>query len=397
MIDTQQVVLKKGADRRIKGGHLWIYSNEIDTRVTPIKQLEVGDAIVVNEKGKPLGRALINPKNLICGRIYTRDAEEHFDEQLIAKRLRWAQSLREPFYSDQCYRWVYGDSDFLPGLVVDRFGEYLSVQVNHAALEPNIQAIVDVLADVSNAQGIVLRNDGKAREAEGLESYVENINDSVPEWVDLVENGVSLQAPVLKGQKTGWFYDHRDNRAKLKELVKGKRVLDLFSYVGGWGVQAAAFGAEEVVCVDASEYALSGVERNAELNGVGDKVRVEKGNVFEITKAMAEAGERFDVVIADPPALIKKRKDLKSGTEGYHRVNQLALRLTKAGGILVSGSCSMHMTQDSLIDVVRVASRHVDRHAQLIYLGDQGSDHPIHPAIPETRYLKALFMRSVLL
>ncbi len=397
MIDTQQLVLKKGADRRIKGGHLWIYSNEVDTRITPIKQLEVGDAIVLNDKGKPLGRAWLNPKNLICGRVYTRDAEELFDDAFVKKRLKQAKRLREPFYSDNCYRWVYGDSDFLPGLVVDRFGDHLSVQVNHAGLEPQLQMIVDVLADVSNAEGIVLRNDGKAREAEGLSSYVENINDSVPEWAPLVENGVNLEAPLLQGQKTGWFYDHRDNRAKLAQLVKGKRVLDLFSYVGGWGVQAAAFGASEVVCVDASEYALSGVERNAALNGVSDKVQAVKGNVFEICKQMAEAGERFDVVIADPPALIKKRKDMKSGTEGYHRVNQLALRLTKAGGILVSGSCSMHMTQESLIDVVRVASRHVDRHAQLFHLGDQGADHPIHPAIPETRYLKALFLRSALL
>ena len=397
MIDTQQLVLNKGADRRIKGGHLWIYSNEVDNRITPVKQLEVGDAIVLSDKGKPLGRAWINPKNLICGRIYTRDVEELFDEAFIKKRLRQAERLRTPFYADQCYRWVYGDSDFLPGIVVDRFGDNLSVQVNHAALEPQMQLIVDAIADVSKAQGIVLRNDGKAREAEGLPSYVENINDSVPEWAPLTENGVSLEAPLLKGQKTGWFYDHRDNRAKLAQLVKGKRVLDLFSYVGGWGVQAAAFGASEVVCVDASEYALSGVERNAALNGVSDKVTALKGNVFEITKKLAEEGERFDVVIADPPALIKKRKDIKSGTEGYHRVNQLALRLTKPAGVLVSGSCSMHMSQEGLIDVVRVASRHVDRYAQLFHLGDQGADHPIHPAIPETRYLKALFLRSSLL
>ena len=215
----------------------------------------------------------------------------------------------------------------------------------------------------------------------------------VPEWVALEENGVKFEAPVIEGQKTGWFFDHRMNRARLAPYVKGKRVLDLFSYIGGWGVQAAAFGATEVMCVDASGFALDGVERNAALNGLSEQVACIEGDVFAALKELKSAEERFDVVIADPPAFIKRKKDLKNGEAAYRRLNEAAMRLLNKDGILVSASCSMHLPEDDLQNILLTSARHLDRNIQLLERGAQGPDHPVHPAIVETRYIKSLTCR----
>lgn len=220
-----------------------------------------------------------------------------------------------------------------------------------------------------------------------------NAYGEVPEWVALEENGVKFEAPVLAGQKTGWFYDHRMNRARLAPYVQGKRVLDLFSYIGGWGIQAAAFGASEVMCVDASAFALDGVERNAALNGVAEKVACVEGDVFEALRELKAADERFDVVIADPPAFIKRKKDLKNGEAAYRRLNEQAMRLLSKDGILVSASCSMHLPEDDLQNILIGSARHLDRNIQLLERGGQGPDHPVHLAIAETRYIKSLICR----
>jgi 23S rRNA (cytosine1962-C5)-methyltransferase len=215
----------------------------------------------------------------------------------------------------------------------------------------------------------------------------------VPKLLPLVENGVKFLAPAHEGQKTGWFYDHRESREQLRRLVKGKRVLDVFSYAGSWGVQAAAFGAAEVTCVDASEFALDIVKQNAALNGVADKVKTLQGDAFQVLAELKQQGEQFDVIILDPPAFMQKRKDHANGLLAYRRVNELAMRLLVRDGLLVSGSCSMHLTRDELVDVVRGASRHLDKSAQIVFIGGQGPDHPIHPAIPETSYLKCVIAR----
>ncbi|MEL0027495.1 MAG: class I SAM-dependent rRNA methyltransferase, partial [Perlucidibaca sp.] len=253
--------------------------------------------------------------------------------------------------------------------------------------------LVDALVKVLKPQGILLKNDGKMRQVEGLESCVEVAYGDVPRRLPLRENGVAFTAPVYEGQKTGWFYDHRESRACLKGLVAGKRVLDVFSYVGGWGVQAAAFGAAEVHCVDASEFALDQVMANAALNGVGDKVQTLQGDAFDALQALKQDNERFDVVIMDPPAFIARRKDHKAGLQAYRRANELAMRLLSRDGLLISGSCSMHLAREELVDVIRASARHLDRSAQIVHHGHQGADHPIHPAIPETEYLKAVFAR----
>ena len=242
----------------------------------------------------------------------------------------------------------------------------------------------------------MLSNDHSARALEALPEYVEVAYGDVPEQVELIENGTRFLAPVRGGQKTGWFYDHRVNRAQLQAYVKGKRVLDVFSYIGGWGVQAAQAGAREVVCVDASEAALDGVERNAVLNGVSERVSTIQGKAIEVMKHLIAQDEHFDVVVLDPPAFIKRRKDQKSGEAAYRHVNELGMRLLGRDGLLVSASCSMHLQRDTLLDIVRGAGRHLDRHVQIIGQGGQGPDHPVHPAIPETDYLKAVFARIYL-
>lgn len=386
--------LKANAERRLRAGHLWVYSNEVDVAATPLNGFQAGDqAILEMANGKPLGIVGVSPNNLICARLLSRDTAHTLDKSLLVHRIQVALSLRDRQFEQPCYRLVYGDSDFLPGLVVDRFGDHLVVQLASATMERNKDAVIEALVQVLKPRGILFKNDSAARDAEGLERYVDTAFGVVPEWVDLEENGVKFQAPVLAGQKTGWFYDHRLNRARLAGYVKGKRVLDLFSYIGGWGVQAAAFGASEVFCVDASAFALDGVERNATLNGVVEKVTCVEGDVFAALKELKAAEERFDVVVADPPAFIKRKKDLKNGEAAYRRLNEMAMRMLNKDGILVSASCSMHLPEDDLQNILLQSARHLDRNIQLLERGAQGPDHPVHPAIAETRYIKSLTCR----
>ncbi|MBB1518867.1 class I SAM-dependent rRNA methyltransferase [Aquipseudomonas guryensis] len=386
--------LKANADRRLRAGHLWVYSNEIDVTATPLNGFQAGDqAILEAAGGKALGIVAMSPNNLICARLLSRDVKHILDKSLLVHRLNVCLSLRDRLFDQPFYRLVYGDSDLLPGLVVDRFGDYLVVQLASATMEHHKHDLIEALVQVLKPRGILFKNDSKARDAEGLPRYVDAVFGQVPEWVALEENGVKFEAPVIAGQKTGWFYDHRMNRARLAPYVKGKRVLDLFSYIGGWGVQAAAFGASEVFCVDASAFALDGVERNAALNGVAEKLTCVEGDVFEALKELKAAEERFDVVICDPPAFIKRKKDIKNGEAAYRRLNETTMRLLGKDGILVSASCSMHLEEDHLQNILLTSARHLDRNIQLLERGSQGPDHPVHPAIAETRYIKSLTCR----
>ena len=391
------LVLNPQADRRLKLGHLWIYSNEVDTAKSPLKAFAMGQqALVTTNSGKPLGIALINPNGLICGRMVSRDESIPLNKSLFVHRFKQSLALRELAFSEPFYRLIYGDSDLLPGLVVDRFGDYLIVQIAGAGMELLKDDIIEALVQVFKPKGILLSNEHSARVLEDLPEYTEVAYGEMPEFVELTENGTRFLAPVLGGQKTGWFYDHRVNRAQLQQYVKGKRVLDVFSYIGGWGVQAAVAGASEVTCVDASEQALDGVDRNAALNGVGDRVNTIHGKAIDVLKQLIAEDERFDVIVLDPPAFIKRRKDQKAGEAAYRHINELAMRLLGRDGLLVSASCSMHLSNNALVEIVRAAGRHLDRHVQIIGQGGQGPDHPVHPAIPETEYLKAVFARVYL-
>lgn len=386
--------LKSNSDRRIKGGHLWVFSNEVDTAQTPLTALTAGQEVQLETAtGKVLGLATVSPDNLICARLHSRDADHGLNKSLLVHRIKIALSLREKLFDKPFYRLVYGESDLLPGLVVDRFGDYLVVQITTPGMERVRGEVIEALVQVLAPVGVLFKNDGAARKAEQLDAYVEVAFGEVPERVALEENGVRFEAPVHTGQKTGWFYDHRMNRARLAPYVKGKRVLDLYSYIGGWGVQAAVFGASEVMCVDSSAPALDLVEHNASLNGVAEKMAIVEGDVMEALRELKGTGEKFDVVIADPPAFIKKRKDIRNGENAYRRLNEQAMRLLNKDGILVSASCSMHLAEDSLRDLLLAGSRHLDRHLVIAERGFQGADHPLHPAIPETGYIKSYFCR----
>ncbi len=388
-MNLPQLILHKNADRRLKKGHLWVYSNEVNVDKTPLKAFTAGQQVeVLTASGQPLGVAMINPNSLICGRVVSRKAP--LDGPMLVRRIKQALALREQCFKQPYYRLIYGDADFLPGLVVDRFGDQLVVQIASAGMELLQAEIVQSLQKVLSPKGMVLRNDHSARSLEDLEAKVEMIG-SVPEWLEVEENGAAFQVPAQEGQKTGWFYDHRLNRAYLQQLVAGKRVLDIFSYAGGWGIEAAVAGAAEVVCVDASEQALQWLERNAGLNNVAEKVSSVQGKAVAVLKQLVAEGAKFDVVVLDPPAFIKKRKDQRAGEAAYRHLNELAIRLLHPNGLLVSASCSMPLSNEGLTEIVRGAARHLDRNAQLIWRGGQGPDHPVHPAIPETEYLKAQF------
>ena len=386
--------LRKGADRRLRGGHLWIYSNEIDSKRTSLGNFQSGDPVrVLNAQGKLLGSAYMEPQALICARLYAPGTEQALDSGFFSKRLQAALQAREAVFEKPFYRLVYGDSDLLPGIVIDRFGPQLVVQLNNAGVERYRQPLLHALEALLQPEGVLLRGDSRSRRESGLAEEVEVVLGQVPQQVPLEENGVQFLAPVHAGQKTGWFYDHRMARARLAPWVGGKSVLDVYSYIGGWGIQAAAFGAREVCCLDSSAAALEGVMVNAELNDLADKVSVRRGSAPETMRQMCSEGLAYDVVILDPPAFIQRRKDLKKGLTAYRRINELGLRLLKPGGLLVSGSCSMHLGRADLMSAMQQAAVRAGCQLRVVEQGAQGPDHPIHPAIPETEYLKAMFAR----
>jgi 23S rRNA (cytosine1962-C5)-methyltransferase len=388
--------LRKGADHRLRGGHLWVYSNEVDSARSPLGDYTAGDLVAVrNTNGRLLASAYMEPNSLICARVYAPDEQRGMDATFFSARLEAALAAREAAFDQPFYRLVYGDSDTLPGLIVDRFGDVLVMQLNNTGLERYRQPLLEALIALLQPRGILLRADSRSRREQGLATDSEVIFGDVPPQVPLQENGVQFLAPVFEGQKTGWFYDHRMSRARLSAWVKNKSVLDVYSYIGGWGVQAAAFGAAQVCCLDSSAQALEGVMANARLNGVQDKVTTRRGSAPEVMVAMQTEGERFDVVILDPPAFIQRKKDLKKGIAAYRRINELGLQLLAPGGLLVSASCSMHLSRADLIVAMQEAAVRSACQLRVVEQGAQGPDHPIHPAIPETEYLKAVFARKL--
>jgi 23S rRNA (cytosine1962-C5)-methyltransferase len=389
--------LKKKEERRLHTGHLWVFSNEVDVAHTPLTGFEPGQLVSIEaSNGAVLGTGYANPHSLICARLVSRDPHYVLDQSLLVHRLNIALSLRERLFDKPYYRLVFGEGDALPGLVVDRYGDVLVAQLTTAGMERVKIEVVAALQKVIKPRAIVLRNDTSSRALEGLPKYVETVLGKPPEWVRLEENGVAFEVPVLTGQKTGWFYDHRMNRARMQHYVKDRRVLDVFSYLGGWGVQAAAAGASEVLCVDSSQTALDQLSHNAMLNNVAERVTGIQADAFDALKFLRAERQKFDVVILDPPAFIKRKKDLKQGLQAYHQLNQMAMQVLAKDGILISASCSHHLEPNALQDVLLQTSRHVDRSLQILEQGQQGPDHPIHPAIPETRYLKAFFTRVYL-
>ncbi len=385
--------LKKGEDRRLRVGHLWVFSNEVDTRRSPLVDFAAGEPVrVVTAEDRPVGVGYVNPASLICCRLVSRDARAVWGAELLERRLRRALALREALFDEPCYRLVFGEGDYLPGLVVDRYHETLAVQIGTAGVERLTDVLLETLQRLLRPTSILLRNDSASRELEGLERYIRPALGEVPAEVEVVESGCRFAAPFATGQKTGWFYDQRPNREGFAALTQGRRVLDVFSYVGALGVAAARAGASEVVCVDASETAAAYVTRNARTNGVDPQVRVLQGDAFDVLGELARAGERFEAVFVDPPAFIKRRRDREAGLTAYQRLNRLAMDLLTEDGLLMSCSCSQHLSREDLLRLLLKAAGR-DRRVQLLSQGGQGPDHPVHPAMPETDYLKSFLLR----
>jgi 23S rRNA (cytosine1962-C5)-methyltransferase len=391
---TQPLILGKDQERRLLAGHCWIYSNEIDTRATPLKGFLPGQPVTVHsDHDRWIGYGYVNPSSLICARLVSRHRDQPLTPALWLQRIHGALTLRERLYTRPFYRLIFGESDGLPGLIVDRYGDLLVLQITTAGMERVRAEIVAALEQVLRPHAILLRNDVAVRALEGLEQGTEVLLGTPPEELTLVENDLEFVISPLSGQKTGWFFDQAENRSRLARYGVGRRVLDVCSYVGAWGLRAAALGAEQVLCVDTNSSALERVAENAVRNRLDARVTTRQGDAFEVLRALRDEGARFDTLLLDPPAFIKRRKDEKEGQQAYLRLNRLAMDLLEPGGLLVTSSCSFQMGRDAFLRTLQLAARRAGRGLQLLEVGQQGPDHPVHPAIPETAYLKTLFLR----
>lgn len=393
-VDYPALVLKRGEDARLRAGHLWVFSNEVDVKRTPLTGFAAGDpCAIVDAAGRSIGVGYVNPNSLIAARLVSRGLDHAFDRSLIVHRLNVALSLRERVYPEPYYRLVFGESDGLPGLILDRSCDVIVGQITTAGMERQKAAIEEAVAKVLKPKALVWKNDGGMRELEGLPSYADlgfGVLDAPP---FVREYGLEFAFDPMGGQKTGWFYDQHANRDRLAPFVVGKRVLDVFAYLGGWGIRAVAQGAESALCIDASASAVQGIAGNAARNGFADRVTAVKADAFDELKRLREQRERFDVVIVDPPAFIKRKKDFTEGRLAYRRINELAMQVLARDGILVTCSCSYHLPRAALVDAVQQGARHLDRQVQLLVPLSQGPDHPVHPAIAETEYLKGAICR----
>jgi 23S rRNA (cytosine1962-C5)-methyltransferase len=383
--------LKRNEDRRLHAGHLWVFSNEVDTQQTPLGKFKPGELVrVLAHNDRALGLAYVNPQSLICARLLETWTAP--DAAWFEARIRAALALRERLYAEPYYRVVHGEADALPGLVIDRYGERCVVQIGTAGMELLKPQIREAVAQVLRCDTLIFKNDGGARELEGLPAYVEAAKGELDATAWVFEGGLKFRVPLAEGQKTGWFFDQSANRRALTKYVrKGARMLDAFSYAGAWGARAARDGAADVLCVDSSAAALDCAAENAGLNHLAITTR--RGDAFDVLEALAQERRRFDIVVIDPPAFAKRKKDLPKALAAYKRLNQLAMQVLDDDGILVSCSCSHHVSAEALQDAIAKAARGASKHLQLLELGGQAPDHPVHPAIRETRYLKAYFCR----
>jgi 23S rRNA (cytosine1962-C5)-methyltransferase len=358
---------------------------------TATKALAPGTLVTLRRGDESaLGVAMFNPHSLIAARLLDRDAARPIGRRLFLRRIERALRLRERLFETPCYRLVHAEADGLPGLVVDRFAEVLVVQFNAAGmvrLEPLVLAALDTLLA---PEAIVLRNDSPARAIEGLIPETRITKGRLDEPVVVGENGATFLADPVAGQKTGWFFDQRDNRRFIGGLARDARVLDLYCFTGGFAVQAACNGATSVLGIDRSEPALSLAAETAARNGVGSICAFQCGEAFAEGARLAAAGERFDIVIADPPAFAKSRSDVPAALRGYRKLTRLATSVTSTGGLLFLACCSHNVGESEFAEAVRRGLADAGRTARIIRLAGADADHPIHPSLPETGYLKTL-------
>ena len=389
----ETIFLKKGEDRRLRVGHAWVFSNEIDVKRSPLASFVPGqDVLVADSGGRVLGTGYVNPASLIAVRMVSRREGECLGADLLRTRLADALALRQRMFDRPFYRLCHGEGDLLPGLIVDRHGSHVVCQVTTAGMDSRTDDLLSVISDLLHPESILLDNNVASRSLEGLDRYQKSPLGPVPEEISIEENGISYTVPLASGQKTGWFYDQRRNRAALAPFAfKGASVLDAFCYAGGFGAFAAHCGAGSISFMDASAQALSYARRNAE--AAGADVETLQGDALALLADLRRQGKTFDIVCLDPPAFIKRKKDAKQGLEAYTRVNELGMDLVRPGGLLMTCSCSHHLEAEALHGIVTRAAGRRRRFARLLFQGFQGPDHPIHPAMPETAYLKAFLFQ----
>lgn len=383
-----------GRHKRLRDGHPWAFSNEVAMDAAARALPPGGRVRLVTANGEFLAVAGFNPRTLIAARVLSREASPPPVRALLEERLRAALALRERLHPGGFYRLVHAEADGLPGIVVDRYGDVLSVQLNAALAEAMRDELLAALDGLLAPRRVVLRNDSPARALEGLPLAVEEMRGGGADGlVELRENDARFLADLGEGQKTGWFFDQRENRARVAALAGGARVLDAYCYAGGFGVLAACRGAAEVVLLDRSERALSLATAAAGLNGVSARCRALRGEVFGELERMAAAGERFDVVVADPPAFVKSRKDLGAGARGYRKLARLSATLVAPGGFLFAASCSHHVGPELFAEQVARGLDDAGRGGRILATTGAGADHPVHPHLPESAYLKGQLLQ----
>jgi 23S rRNA (cytosine1962-C5)-methyltransferase len=384
-----EIRLQAGRHKRLRGGHPWAYSNEVQMNAAA-KALPPGGLVqLVADNGQKLGIATFNPHPLISARLLTPDPEATIDVDFVAGRLARALALREQLFTAPFYRLVHAEADGLPGLIADRFGDTMVLQVNTAGMEMLTPTILEALDRIVAPTNVVLRNDMPVRSLEGLPAHVDVVKGAVDGPIDLLENGCTFFADPVGGQKTGWFYDQRDNRAFAAALAKDRRVADFYSFSGGFAVAAAMGGAAHVTAFDRSQAALDLSALAAAASGVAERCAFTKGETFALLQELAKAGETFEMVIVDPPAFVKSKKDLHAGARGYRKLARLAAALVAPDGILLCASCSHHVDAPAFAELVRRGLADARRTGRILRSAGAAPDHPVHPFLPESAYLKA--------
>lgn len=389
---TFSVRIDERSVRRLKAGYPWVFRSEV-INARQSDSLHAGQVVdFVRDKGDFVARGFFNPKPQLVGRVLSLVPTQKIDANYIGHLLRTALKLREKLYPQPFYRLVHAESDGLPGLIIDRYGATVVCQVNTAGMEalwPHIEA---ALKEVVKPAVIILKNDTAAREQEGLELYTRAVH-GMPAPVQITENDTLFEVDAMEGQKTGWFFDQRENRAWVAELSKGGAMIDVFCHTGGFGITAGKHGAARVTCVDSSAPALEMVRRNAVLNGIEGKTEVIEGKAFEVMEKLITTRNTYDVVAVDPPAFIKSCKDMSAGLKGYEKLAKLAAPLAARNGYLFFASCSHHAAVGDLLEAVASGISKAGRSVQLIRTAGAAPDHPVQPLLPETGYLKALTFR----
>ena len=392
------VTLKKGEGRTIKAGGAWIFDNEIDTITGRFKN---GEVVTVHDfDGYPMGKGFINQNSKIRVRMMTRKADQEIDDAFLKMRVKNAWEYRKTTVDTSSCRVIFGEADFLPGLVIDKYEDVLVVECLALGMEQFKVKIVEDLKELLAEDGILIRgvyerSDANERVKEGLSKVKGFIGDEFDTNVEIVENGVHYMVDVVNGQKTGFFLDQKYNRLAMQRICKGKKVLDCFTHMGTFALNAGIAGAAEVTGLDISEYAVSQAEANARLNHLEDTVHFRQANVLDELPKLAQAGEKYDVVILDPPAFTKSREATKNAIKGYREINMKGLKLVKDGGYLATCSCSHFMTQELLAKTVKEAAKATHKRLRQVEFRTQAPDHPILWAADESYYLKFFIFQVV--